>query len=181
MSKPVKEMIIEDYRRRFEGVDGGVILQIRGMEALENNVFRNELRKKSIKVTVLKNTLAKKAFAGTDLEALFPALNGPAAIAYGAESPVDVAREIVEWAKKVEELELCAAAIDGEFFEGEAGVKALAKFPTREEAQGTVVTLVLSPYKNVVGAAKSPGSTLMGVVKSLEEKLENGETVAKVG
>ena len=60
MSKPVKEMIIEDYRRRFEGVDGGVILQIRGMEALENNVFRNELRKKSIKVTVLKNTLAKK-------------------------------------------------------------------------------------------------------------------------
>ena len=181
MSKTVKEMIIEDYQRRFEGVEGGVILQIRGMEALDNNVLRNELRKKSINITVLKNTLAKKAFADTDLEALFPALNGPAAIAYGAESPVEVAREIVAWAKKVKELELCAASIDGVFFEGEAGVKALAKYPTREEAQGTVVTLLLSPYRNVVGAATSPGSKLMGVVKSLEEMLENGETVAKVG
>ena len=61
MSKTVKEMIIEDYRRRFEGVEGGVILQIRGMEALDNNVLRNELRKKSINITVLKNTLAKHA------------------------------------------------------------------------------------------------------------------------
>ena len=44
-----------------------------------------------------------------------------------------------------------------------------------------MVTLLLSPYRNVVGAATSPGSKLMGVVKSLEEMLENGETVAKVG
>lgn len=42
MSKPVKEMIIDEYRRRFENVGGGVILQIRGMDALENNEFRNE-------------------------------------------------------------------------------------------------------------------------------------------
>ena len=181
MSKPVKEMIIDEYRRRFENVDGGVILQIRGMDALENNEFRNELRKKSIHITVLKNTLAKKAFAGTDLEVLFPALTGPAALAFGAESPVDVAREIVDWAKKVKALELCAASIDGVYFEGEAGVKALAKFPTRAEAQSTVVTILLTPHRNVVGCAKSPGSKLMSVVKSLEEKLEDGEVIAKVG
>ncbi|MDG2021933.1 MAG: 50S ribosomal protein L10 [Phycisphaerales bacterium] len=181
MSKPVKEMIIDEYRRRFENVDGGVILQIRGMDALENNEFRNELRKKSIHITVLKNTLAKKAFVGTDLEVLFPALKGPAAIAFGSDSPVDVAREIVEWGKKVKELELCAASIDGVYFDGEAGVKALAKFPTRDEAKATVVTILLTPHRNVVGCAKSPGSKLMGVVKSLEEKLESGETIAKVG
>jgi large subunit ribosomal protein L10 len=94
---------------------------------------------------------------------------------------VNVAREIVEWAKTAKNLELCAASIDGVYFDGEAGVKALAKFPTRSEAQSTVVTILLTPHRNIVGCAKSPGSKLMGVVKSLEEKLESGETIAKVG
>ena len=58
MSKPVKQMIIDEYRRRFDGVEGGVVIEIRGMEATENNRFRNELRKKEIRVAVLKNSLA---------------------------------------------------------------------------------------------------------------------------
>lgn len=181
MSKPVKEMIIDEYRRRFDGVTGGVLVHIRGLDAISNNSMRNELRKKSIQVTLLKNTLAKKAFSGTPLESLEPGLVGPTAFVYGAESAVDVAREIVSWAKKIEEMELQAASLDGVFFEGAAGVQALSKFPTREEAQGTVVTLLLSPHKNVVGCAKSPGSKLLGIVKTIQEKLEDGETIAKVG
>lgn len=181
MSKPVKNMIIEEYRRRFDGVTGGVLVHIRGMDALENNVMRNELRKKAIQVTLLKNTLAKKAFAGTPLEALNPSLVGPTAFVYGAESAVDVAREIMTWAKKVEQIDLQAASLDGIYFEGAAGVKVLSTFPTREEAQAKVVTLLLSPHRNVVGCAASPGSKLLGVVKTIQEKLENGETIAKVG
>ena len=181
MSKPVKQMIIDEYRRRFDGVSGGVVIEIRGMDATENNTFRNELRKKEIRVAVLKNTLAKKAFADGPLDMLTPALDGPAALAFGAESPVDVARELVEWARKVKQLELKAALLDGEYFEGAAGVKHLRTFPTRDEALANVVTLLLSPYRNVVGAAMSPGSKVVGVVKTLQEKLEDGETIAKVG
>ena len=181
MSKPVKQMIIDEYRRRFDGVSGGVVIEIRGMDATENNTFRNELRKKEIRVAVLKNTLAKKAFADGPLDMLTPALDGPAALAFGAESPVDVARELVEWARKVKQLELKAALLDGEYFEGAAGVKQLSTFPTRDEALANVVTLLLSPYRNVVGAAMSPGSKVVGVVKTLQEKLEDGETIAKVG
>ena len=181
MSKPVKQMIIDEYRRRFDGVEGGVVIEIRGMEATENNRFRNELRKKEIRVAVLKNSLAKKAFADGPLEALGTAIVGPAALVWGAESPVDVARELVDWAKNVEQLELKAALLDGEFFEGPQGVKRLSGFPTRDEAQANVVSLLLSPYKNVVGAASSPGSNVLGVIKTLQEKLESGEEIAKVG
>lgn len=181
MSKPIKQLIIDEYRRRFDGVTGGVIIEIRGIDANANNHLRNELRKKEIRVAVLKNTLAKKAFADGPLDPLAPALEGPAALAFGAESPVDIARELVDWARKVKQLELKAALLDGEFFEGAAGVKQLASFPTRDEAQATVVTLLLSPFRNVVGAATSPGSSIAGIVKTLQEKLESGETVAKVG
>ena len=180
MSKPIKQLIIDEYRHRFDGVTGGVVIEIRGMDANDNNNFRNELRKKEIRVAVLKNTLAKKAFADGPLDMLTTALEGPAALAFGAESPVDVARELVDWAKKVKELELKAALLDGEYFDGAAGVKQLSAFPTRDEAQANIVTLLLSPYRNVVSAATSPGSKVVGVVKTLQEKLESGEEIAKV-
>ena len=40
MSKPVKNLITEDYKRRFEGLTGAVLVDVRGMEANDNNTFR---------------------------------------------------------------------------------------------------------------------------------------------
>lgn len=181
MSKPVKDMISADYQRRFGELEGAVVVDIRGIAANENNEMRQALAERQVRVMVVKNTLAHKAFNGTPLEALQPALEGPSALAYGAESVVDVARAVVEWAKKIKSLELKGAAIDGEYFPGAAGVKRLSEFPTREEAQARVVTLALSPARNLMGAATSPGSTLLAIVKTIEERLEKGEAIEKAG
>ena len=181
MSKPVKEMIMEDYKARFEGLDGGVVVDIRGIDAENNDALRAGLREKDIRVTVIKNTLAKKVFEGTSLDGLDPALEGPSALAYGADSVVDVARAIIDWAKKIKELDLKGAILDGNYFDGDAGVKRLGDFPTKEEAQAKVVQLVLSPAGNVVGGAKGPGGAILGIIKEIEERLEKGEAIAKVG
>ena len=181
MSKPVKEMITAEYKRRFEDLEGALIVDIRGVDANDNNTLRLDLREKNIQVTIVKNTLAKQALAGTMLEAAGAALEGPSALVYGADSVVDVARELVIWARKVSHLDLKGAVLDGEYFGGEEGVKRLSTFPTREEAQAKVVQLVLSPAGKVLGAAKSPGAQLLGIVKEIEERLEKGEAIAKVG
>lgn len=180
MSKPVKDLIVRQYRSRFDGVEGAVIVDLRGYNATENNRLRNHLRGKGVKVTVVKNSLARKAIAGTPLEAVGKALIGPAAFVYGAESVVDVARELIDWGRKVKELELKAAVLDGTLFEGAEGVKRLSQFPTREEAQARVVQLVLSPAQKVVGAAKGPGGRILGLVKTIQEKLEKGEAVSRL-
>jgi large subunit ribosomal protein L10 len=181
MSKPVKELIMVDYQKRFAGVDNALLIDIRGIDANENNTLRLDLAAKAIRVTVVKNSLARKAFAGTGLEPLNPALQGPSALAYGAESVVDVARVLVEWARKVKELDLKAAVLDGELFEGEAGVKRLSTYPTRPEAQARVVHLVLVPAASLVGTIMSPGSLIAGVIKELQDKLEKGQTISKAG
>jgi large subunit ribosomal protein L10 len=181
MSKPVKELIMSDYQRRFGDLVGAVVVDIRGVEANDNNELRLGLAKSDIRVTVVKNTLARKALEETALAPLEPALTGPAALAYGGESIVDVARQLVEWARKVEDLDLKGAVLDGEYFDGDAGVKRLSRFPTREEAQAKVVQLVLTPAGNVIGAAKSAGSNVLGIVKEIEERLEKGETISKAG
>lgn len=179
MSKPIKEMIVADYQKRFDALDGALVVDIRGMTSNETNSMRAGLRSKKIRVTIVKNALARKAFAGTALEALEKALEGPSALAYGAESVVDVAREVVAWARKVQKLTLKGAVLDGQFFEGKAGIKRLSEFPTRDEAHARIVMLALSPAQKLVGAAVGPGSKILGIVKEIQKRLEDGKAIAK--
>jgi large subunit ribosomal protein L10 len=180
MSKTVKNWMIRDYMDRLEGADDALLVSIRGMPSNTTNALRQDLAKKEIKISVVRNNLAKQAFKDSGLAGLIPLLEGPSAVAYGAESVVDVAREFVERAKRLDSIELKGAVLDGQLFEGQAGVEALSKYPTREEAQAKVVTLFLSPARNIVGAASAPASNIAGILKTIEEKLEKGETIEKV-
>jgi len=181
MSKPVKNLITEDYKRRFEGVSGAVLVDVRGMEANDNNELRAGLAEKSIKITVVKNSQAKRAFEGTDLEGLAAMLDGPNALVYPVTedtSVVSVARELLNWAKKLEEIEFRGAILDGIQF-GPDQIKTLSEYPTKEEAQAKVVTMLLSPAQNLVGAVKSPATNIASILKTVQDKLEAGEAIAK--
>lgn len=182
MSKPVKNLITEDYKRRFDGVSGAVLVDVRGIESNDNNSFRTDLAGKDIKVTVVKNSQAKRAFEGTDLQGLSDMLDGPSALVYPVTeetSVVNVARELVDWAKKLEHLEFRGAILDGIMF-GPDQIEALSKYPTKEEAQAKVVTLLLSPARNLVGAVAAPAGNIAGILKTIQDKLEKGEEIAKV-
>ncbi|TVQ64212.1 MAG: 50S ribosomal protein L10 [Phycisphaerales bacterium] len=179
MSAHTKKYIIRDYTQRLEGLDDALVISIRGVNAIDNNAMRNALAEKQIKVTVVRNNLARHAFKESLLGNASPLLKGPSAFAYGGQSVVDVARELIKWAEKLEHLELKGAVLDGQIFEGKAGVEKLSKMPTREEALSQAVTLILSPGGKLVSQLKGPGSTLASILKSIEEKLEKGETIAK--
>ena len=180
MSKPVKEMMIRDYIERVGQTEDALVIGLRGISSNDTNSIRSGLAKKEIRVTIMRNKLFGQAFGETSLAPLSDVMSGASALAYGAESVVDVAREIVGLLKEFPDIELKGAILDGMLFEGEAGVKELSKFPTRDEAIAQAVTLVLSPARNLVGAVKGPGSGLVGIIKSIEEKLEKGEAIAKV-
>jgi ribosomal protein L10 len=182
MSKTVKGMIINEYQSRLSGATDAMVISIRGVKAIPTTNLRRSLNKKSIKITVVRNALAKKALAGTSLEPLTKLLTGPSALAYGGQSVVEVAREIVKLIKDMPEVELKGAILDGTLYEGKAGVTELSKFPTKDEAIGNVVTLIVSPAKKLLAQVQGPGSTIAGIIKAIEGKLEKGEaTTAKAG
>ena len=62
MSKAIKDMIIRDYSSRIHGFQDGALISIRGVTAQETTKLRTNLRKKQIKITVVRNSLARKAF-----------------------------------------------------------------------------------------------------------------------
>ena len=180
MSKTVKNFMIRDYQGKLDGVQDAVVLSLRGVGGIDTNKMRIDLQKKKIRITVVRNNLTKHAFKDTPLASIEPLMTGPSALAYSKESVVEVAREILEWAKKYEKLELKGAVLDGSLYKGKPGVEELSKFPTRTEALGNTVSLVLGPARKVMGQVKGPGGKIMGIVKSIEEKLEKGETIAKI-
>ncbi|MEM1183781.1 MAG: 50S ribosomal protein L10 [Planctomycetota bacterium] len=181
MSKTVKDMMVRDYHEKLGDFTDAAVISLRGIEANANAAIRKGLREKEIRVTMIRNNLFLRAFEGTGLTALEPVLKGSNCVAYGSESVVNVAREIVELVKAHPDLELKGAVLDGLLFEGEKGVEALSKYPTRDEAIAQDVTLILGPGRKLLGAVKGPGGKLMGIVKSIEQKLEDGETITKVG
>ena len=181
MSKPVKNLITDSYKKRFEGLSGAVVIDIRGVTANDNNLMRAGLAEKQIKITVVKNSLARPAFDGTDLAPLKDILDGPSSMVYPTDedtSVVNVARELIDWAKKVDHLDFRGALMEGIVF-GADEIKKLSEFPTREEAQAKVVQIVLTPAQNLVGAIVSPGRNLAAIVKAIQEKLESGQEIKK--
>lgn len=183
MSKPVKNLIVESYKKRFEGVTGAVVIDIRGITSNDNNRFRTNLAQKQIKVTVVKNSLARRAFDGTELTPLGDLLEGSSAMVYPVDeevSVVSVARELIGMVKEMPALSFKGALMDGIAF-GPDEIEALSKYPTREEAQAKVVQLLLSPGKNLAASIVSPGSKIASILKTIQDKLEKGEEIKKVG
>jgi ribosomal protein L10 len=106
MSKTIKDMIVREYKKRFTGVEGAVLVELRGMAGIDNTGLRLKMHAKQVRVTVVKNALARKAFEGTALEVLAPGLSGPTAVVYGGDSVVGIARDLVKMAKDQEALVL---------------------------------------------------------------------------
>lgn len=178
MSKPVKNMIIEMYRNQFAGVNDAVLVDIRGIDANSNNELRLGLAKSEVKLTVVKNNLIQKAFEGTGLEGLGEMIDGPTTVAYGGESVVNVARDLIDWAKKVEGLDFKGAIMEGTLF-GANEVLKLSEFPTKDEAQSQVIQVVVGAAGQLISTLTSSGNDIAGILKTMEETLEKGEAISK--
>ena len=184
MSKAIKSIMMRDYSARVKATGAGgdafgdaVLISIRGVKAIDTTRLRQNLAKKNIRITVVRNALARKTFEGSSLEALNELLAGASALAYGSTSVVEIARALVASVAKMPALELKGAVLDGTLFKGKAGVEELSRFPTKDEAIAQIVTLAVSPGRNLLAQVQGPGSGLMGIVKAIEEKLEKGEAI----
>ncbi len=179
MSKRVKDTIVREYQSRIGDTREAMLISIRGVKGIPATRLRKNLATKKIRITVLRNALARKTLTGTGLEPLTKLLSGPSALAWGGQSVVEVAREIVKAIGTMPELELKGAVLDGQLFEGKKGCEELSKFPTRDEALAQAVTLIVSPGRKLMAAIKGPGSGIAGIIKAIETKLEKGETIAR--
>ena len=172
MSKKVKNLITRELGEKFKGVDSVAVINPRGINATKNNQIRRKLREKGLRMTVVKNTLAKRAAGDGKLKGFDALLDGPSAVIYGEASIATIARLILDEKKADEKIELRGIFFDGELYTGDKGVEQVSKLPTREEAIGQIVALILAPGAKLSGIFKGQGGKVAALIKAVEERAE---------
>jgi large subunit ribosomal protein L10 len=170
MSKPLKQLITDNFRRQYDGVESACVIDLTGMDVGTTTLFRRSLRERSMRVQVLKNSLAARAFKETPLAPLGDALDGPCALVTGGDSIVDVAKALVQAAKEFKAIALKQAMIDGD--PNLMWVEDVAKLLSRGELFSEIALLAVSPARAIAGAVAGPQSRLAGCIKALAEKGE---------
>ncbi len=173
MSRKTKQFVTNEYASWYEGVDSACVVDLTGLDANSNHKLRGELRNKGIELRVIKNSMARRAFADGPLDPLGKALKGPCALAHGGDSIVDVAKELVRLAKEMDAITLKVGMIEGD--PELMRVDDLAKMKSRAELQGEVLMLALSPWRRVAGCATAPWAVVAGCVKALADKDEEAQ------
>ncbi|MGN6368638.1 MAG: 50S ribosomal protein L10 [Phycisphaerae bacterium] len=177
MSKRVKSLITAELQNKFKGADSVVVIDYTGIDAKTTGGIRSDLRQKKVKLTVVRNALAAKALESAGLKGVGGLLKGTNAVCYGGESVVDIVKELVEQAKKVEKLKIKGSIVDGQLLDDKA-TAALAKLPNKKELQAMIVGQILGPGRKIAGQLKGPASKIAGQIKAVEEKAEKGGSAA---
>ena len=143
----LKQPIVDEIKGLVEGAQTAVILNYSGVTVEQDTKLRKAMREAGITYKVFKNTLMKRAFVGTEFEALNASLEGPNAIAISKEDATAPARLVAKFAKDIPNLEMVAGVVEGQFYDAK-GMQAISQIPGREELLGRLLGSMQSPIAN---------------------------------
>ena len=168
MSKYVKELMMDQIRSDLNGSRSLLILDLKGLDAITEHQFRRDMRKKSIRVRALKNSLARRIFLEMGMEGLSSYLQGPSVMVWGGDGVAELAKEVSTQVKNLKKPEIKGGAVDGVVI-GPNQVEDITKLPSREQLIGRVVNLALAPVQRILALANAPAGNLMSQLKTLSE------------
>ena len=179
MSKFVKDLITNDLKKRLDGVEDALLVDVIGLKNEKNVALRQRLRKKNIQLLVIKNSLAARATQGTRLEKAFENSVGQMALIWGGEDIISLAKEVVNIAedKNFEKFVAKGGVMDGQPLAADQ-VKAVSKWPSRKEQLSILSGQILSVGATLSGQLLSAGSKLASQIKKKSEE-ESGEKAAE--
>jgi len=153
LNRSEKEAVISEVTSLAAKAQTLVIAEYRGITVADMTKLRAEARSKGVSLSVLKNTLARRAVAGSGFDVLVDQMTGP--LIYGfSEDAVAAAKVVADFAKTNDKLVIRAGAFGGKALDVD-GIKQLANIPSREVLLAQVCGLLMSPMSRtaiVLGA-----------------------------
>lgn len=170
MSKQIKNYIAEEVKKRLQGVNDALLVNIIGLDSANTFNLRRELRSKNINLLVVKNSLAKRATEGTPIARAFDDTEGSLAVVWGAEDFVSLTKELVALHKKPEYEKFTAkgGVMEGEKLTPEK-VTDISKWPNRVGQISILLGQMLAPGSKLLSQINAPGGKLMSQVKKKSE------------
>ena len=155
-----KQVVIDGIKDKFERAESVVVIDYIGITVAEADEMRRKLREANVDYTVYKNTLVKRAIAGTNNESLAEILDGPSAFAFSYDDATAPARVLNDSIKEYKKMEFKGGIVEGEFYDKDA-IQQIASIPSRD--------VLISKF---MGSIQSPISSFARVVKQIAEAKE---------
>lgn len=168
MNRREKETVLTDLRGIFESSGLVVVAHYNGMSVFDMQQFRTRMRHAGGGVKVAKNTLVRLALHDMACQGLQTMMNGMTVLSY-SEDPVTAAKVIDEYSNENSKLSILGGAMGNTILD-EAGIRQLAKMPSRDELIAAVVGCVLAPAANLSSTIGAPAAHLAGILSTIEDK-----------
>ena len=145
-----KKAVVAEVSAQVANAQTIAVAEYRGIAVGDLTTLRAKARESGVYLRVLKNTLVRRAIAGTPFEGLAGELTGP--LIYGISAdPVAAAKVLNDFAKGNDKIVLRAGSYAGNTLD-KAGVQALASIPSREELLAKLLGVMQAPVSGLAGA-----------------------------
>jgi len=166
-----KKAIVAEVSETAANALSLVIADARGVDVTNMNALRAKARAENVQMRVVRNTLAKRAFADTDYACVEDVLVGPSLFAFSMEDPGAAARLFKDFAKENEEFEVKALSVSGQLLPSEQ-IDTLAKLPTLHQALGMLAGVTLAPVTKLVRTLNEVPTKVTRVVAAVKTQKE---------
>lgn len=143
-----KKAIVAEVSAEVAKAQTLVVAEYRGIEVGDLTVLRKKARESGVYLRVLKNTLVRRAVAGTQFAELADQMSGPLIYSFSAD-PVAAAKVLHDFAKGNDKLVMKAGCYGGKVLD-KAAVQALASIPSREELLAKLLGVMQAPLTGFV-------------------------------
>jgi large subunit ribosomal protein L10 len=168
-----KAAAVEELRSLFSRASAVMLAENRGLSVAELGELRRLLRPQSVTLRMVKNTLAKLATRGTELEGLDRYFIGPTLVAFSEADASAPAKVLATYARTRPTLAVKAAFAEGRVL-GREEALALAELPPREVLLGRLAGALHLPLRRAVLALYGPLRSLLAVLEAVRQKQEAG-------
>ena len=150
-----------------------VAAEYRGITVSQMTELRAKARAKGVYMRVVKNTLARKAVAGTSFEPIGPHLKGPLVLAFSKDDPGAAARVIKDFAKANDKLVPTNLSIGGAVLSAK-DLEKVASLPTKEQALSQLLGVIKAPIQKLVATIQAPQVKLVRTVVAIRDQKQAG-------
>ncbi len=164
-----KKALVTEVNEVAQRAQSVVAAEYRGLTVSQLTELRGRARASRVYMRVVKNTLARRAVAGTQFECVGKDLKGPLILAFSEDDPGAAARLIKGFAKDHQKLVPTLVSLGGSVLPGK-DLERVASLPTREQALGQLLGVLMAPAARFVRTLAEPHAKLVRTIAAVKDR-----------